>query len=285
MFEILIVTLAFVAVSLLIIIFLPRSIFVRSDEEEADDTGFIYQIKPVLTEMARLNAKIALRSYKESLQRKMIAAGEPFGIKITPDEFIALAQLAGLASAAVLSAVFGFNAALLFGGAALGFALPHMWLNDAVKARKLTIRRRLPDFLDLLTLAVEAGLDFNAALSKILKTSKKSALVEEFKVMEQELKLGTPRYQALKAMALRVDIPDFGAFVGALLQTDRLGASLGPTLRIQADQLRKRRMQLAEKAGGEASVKLLVPLMLFIFPAVFIMLLGPIVIQFLTKSF
>lgn len=284
MFETLIIILAFAAVSLLIILFLPKSIFVRN-EEEVDDTGFIYQIKPVLTEMAHLNAKISLTSYKAGLHRKMISAGDPFGIKITPDEFIALAQLAGMAGAILLSVIFGFAPTIIFGGAALGYALPHMWLTDAVKTRKLVIRRKLPDFLDLLTLSVEAGLDFNAALSKILKISKKSALVEEFKVMEQELKLGTARYHALKAIAGRVDIPDFSAFVGALLQTDRLGASLGPTLRIQADQLRKRRMQLAEKAGGEASVKLLIPLMLFIFPAVFIMLLGPIVIQFLTKQF
>ena len=101
--------------------------------------------------------------------------------------------------------------------------------------------------------------------------------------MTQEMKLGTTRYIALKAMAVRVDIPDFSAFVAALLQTDKLGASLGPTLRIQSDQMRKRRIQLAEKAGGEASVKLLVPLMLFIFPAVFIMLFGPIIIQFFAK--
>lgn len=282
MIEILIGLLAFASVSLLVFLFFPKIVLTRG-EEEADSTGFIYQIKPLLTAMAKFNAKISLNNYKNNLSKKMTAAGDPLGIKLMPDEFMALAQLTALTGILISSLLFGFSAASLVLGGAFGFGLPHLWLSDAVKRRKLTIRRKLPDFLDLLTLAVEAGLDFNAALNKLLKATRKNPLVDEFKLMAQELKLGATRYNALKTMADRVDIPDFGAFVASLLQTDKLGASLGPTLRIQADQMRKRRIQLAEKAGGEASVKLLVPLMLFIFPAVFIMLFGPIIIQFFAK--
>jgi tight adherence protein C len=285
MFETIVALLAFSSVSLLVAIFFPKAILARpEDDEEIDGTGFIYQITPLLAEMAKCNAKISWQSYKQNLSRKMTAAGDPFGIKLTPDEVIALAELAGVAGAIVLSIFFGVTPAAVILGFLFGFALPLFWLTDSMKKRQLTIRRQLPDFLDLLTLSVEAGLDFNAALNKLVKITRRSPLLEEFKLMTQEMKLGTTRYNALKAMAARVNIPDFSAFVASLQQTDKLGASLGPTLRIQSDQMRKRRMQLAEKAGGEASVKLLVPLMLFIFPAVFIMLFGPLIIQFFMSN-
>jgi tight adherence protein C len=233
----------------------------------------------LLSALAKLNARIDLKSYKAGLQKKMTAAGDPLGMKLTADEFIAFSQLAAIVGAVVF-VVFGkFSFPAIFLGGMAGYALSHLWLNDAMKKRKLSIRRQLPDFLDVLTLTVEAGLDFNAALARILKISKKAPLTDEFKLMMQELKLGTTRYMALKEMAERVDIPDFSAFISALLQTDQLGASLGPTLRIQADQMREKRMQMAEKAGGEASVKLLLPLMIFIFPAVFMILFGPIIIK------
>jgi tight adherence protein C len=98
--------------------------------------------------------------------------------------------------------------------------------------------------------------------------------------MLQELKLGTTRAEGLKNVAERADIPELGSFITSLLQAEKLGASLGPTLRIQSNHMRVTRMQRAEKAGGEASVKMLIPLMLFIFPAVFLMLFGPFIIQF-----
>lgn len=285
MFESIIALLAFISLSLLVAIFFPKAILARpEDGEENDTTGFIYQIKPLLGELAKINAKIPWRSYEQNLSKKMTAAGDPFGIKLPPDEVMALAELGGLAGVIVFSICFGVSPAAIILGFVFGFALPHLWLNDSMKKRQLTIRRQLPDFLDLLTLSVEAGLDFNAALNKLVKITPRSPLVEEFKLMMQEMKLGTTRYNALKAMAARVSIPDFSAFVASLQQTDRLGASLGPTLRIQSDQMRKRRMQLAEKAGAEASVKLLVPLMLFIFPAVFIMLFGPLIIQFFMQN-
>lgn len=285
MFETIIALLAFFAVGLLVAIFFPKAILAQpEDGEESDATGFIYQIKPVLAEMAKINAKIPWRSYKQNLSKKMTAAGEPFGIKLPPDEVMALAELGGLAGAIAFSIFFGISPASIILGFTFGCALPQLWLNDSMKKRQLAIRRQLPDFLDLLTLSVEAGLDFNAALNKLVKITKRSPLLEEFKLMAQEMKLGTTRYNALKAMAARVNIPDFSAFVASLQQTDKLGASLGPTLRIQSDQMRKRRMQLAEKAGAEASVKLLLPLMLFIFPAVFIMLFGPLIIQFFMSN-
>lgn len=281
---ILIGILTFISLTLLIILFFPKSILTREEnEEEAEAGGFIYQIKPLLSAVAKYNARLPLRQHKMKLDKMMAAAGDPMKIKVSADEFIAFSQLCALAGGLLFSLVFGFSVIVLLLGAAAGYGLPYLWLNDARKNRQLSIRRELPDFLDLLTLTVEAGLEFNTAVGKLLKTSRKSPLIDEFKLMMQELKVGEPRRRALKSMAERVDIPDFSGFVSSLLQTDKLGASLGPTLRIQADQMRIRRMQLAEKAGAEASVKLLIPLMVFIFPAVFIMIFGPIIIPLFFK--
>lgn len=275
-----IILLTFIAVTLLIMLFFPRVIFAEKGEHEIEGSEFIYQIKPILTSMAKTNAKIELKGYKEGLEKKMIAGGDPLGL--TPDEFISFCELSAVAGIIVICLPLGFSLSSVLFGVIFGFFLPNMWLNDTVKKRKHQITRQLPDFLDVLTLTVEAGLDFGAALRKVISVTKRSALVDEFKITMQEMKLGTTRYDALKNMATRVDIPDVGAFISSLLQADQLGTSLGPTLRIQADQMRVKRMQKAEKAGGEASVKLLVPLMLFIFPAVFIMLFGPIVIKVVT---
>ena len=154
MFEVIISLLVLVAVGLLVAIFFPKSILVRGKDEDSDRSGFIYQIKPLLTEMAKYNAKIQLIDYKHSLKRQMIAAGDPLGIKLQPDEFIALAELAALGASLVFGLVFGFSPSTIVIGAIFGFGMPHLWLNDSVKRRKTSIRRQLPDFLDLLTLSV-----------------------------------------------------------------------------------------------------------------------------------
>jgi tight adherence protein C len=273
----------FIAITFLILLFFPKAILLKETDEEMAGTGAIYQLKPLLSLMAKTNAKLGLQGYKKKIQKKMISAGDPLGL--TPDEFISLCELGTIAGIFLFGIVLGFSFTTIFLGALLGFFLPNIWLSDTVKKRKHIIIRKLPDFLDVLTLTVEAGLDFGAALQKVISISKKSPLVYEFNLMMQEMKLGTTRYDALKNLGSRIDIPELSAFISSLLQADQLGASLGPTLRIQADQMRVKRMQRAEKAGGEASVKMLIPLMLFIFPAVFLILFGPIIIKFFAGGF
>ncbi len=272
--------LAFISITLLVIILLPMSILPGATAQDEDDEpgGFMYQLKPLLSQMARLNARIDMPIYKSNLEKILTAAGDPFGIKLNGDEFIAFSQLCGFGGAFMVGLLFGFSPVSIVTGLLFGYYLPYLQANSARKERQHSIQRQIPDFLDLLTLSVEAGLDFNAGIMKLVNSARPTPLIEEFRLMIQEIKLGTTRYDALKAMATRVDIPDFTNFVSALLQTDRLGSNLGPTLRIQSDQMRTRRMQLAEEAGGKASVKLLLPLMVFILPAVFIMILGPIVV-------
>lgn len=283
MLEFAIILFGSIAITLFVQMLFPRGLLQHGEAAEEEPSGLLYQIKPLLTLLGKLNAWLPLADYKKRLQKKMVAAGEPFGVRLTADEFMALSELVGVSGGFLFYLLFGPSFSRFLLGASFGYMLPYAHVHMTEKNRKQLIRRQLPDFLDLLTLTVEAGLDFNAALAKILKRSKRTPLIDEFKIMMQEIKLGSTRREALKAVAERVDVPDFRGFVSALLQADQLGTSLAPTLRIQSDQMRKRRLQMAEKAGGEASVKLLIPLIFLIFPAVFIMLLGPLLLEFLAR--
>ena len=162
--------------------------------------------------------------------------------------------------------------------------VPDIWLRRAVARRHLSIQRSLPFVLDLLTLSVEAGLDFMSALRRCTERPAVDPLSEELLRVVRETQIGTPRRDALRALARRVAIPDVRSLVNALVQADELGVSVGAILRVQADQIRQRRFERAEKLANEAPVKLLGPLVLFIFPSVFLVLLGPILFRLAAKS-
>jgi tight adherence protein C len=162
----------------------------------------------------------------------------------------------------------------------LGLVLPFLLLNQKITARKLGIQRALPDVLDLLTVSVEAGLGFDGALAKLAEKMK-GVLVAEFNRLLQEIRLGVTRRDALAAMALRCDVPDLALFTTSLIQADQLGVSIGNVLRVQSSSMREKRKQRAEERGMKAPIKMMLPLVLFIFPTIFIVILGPAVIQVL----
>ena len=157
--------------------------------------------------------------------------------------------------------------------------IPDFWLYGVVKRRHLSIQKSLPFVLDLLTLSVEAGMDFISALQRNCKLRRLDPLNEELLRMTKEIQVGSSRKEALRNMADRVKQPDLKSVSYALIQADELGVSIGAILRIQSEQLRSRRFDRAEKLAAEAPVKMLGPLMLCIFPAVFIILLGPVIGQ------
>lgn len=159
------------------------------------------------------------------------------------------------------------------------YAYPLVWLRGAVRRRHLSILRALPFVLDLLTLSVEAGMDFMSALQRNCEKRRPDPLNEELIRMTREIQVGTPRRVALRNLAARVRQSDLQSVCHALVQADELGVSIGSILRIQSEQLRGRRFDRAEKLANEAPVKMLGPLMLCIFPAVFVVLLGPILMQ------
>lgn len=168
---------------------------------------------------------------------------------------------------------------------ALSLFYPGWWLRQARRQRHEEIERALPFVLDLLTLSVEAGIDFMTAVRRIVERREPDALGEELIRVFRQIQVGKTRREALRDMAQRVNHPDLYAVTNALVQADELGSSIGTALRLQADQMRVRRYQRAEKLANEAPVKLLFPLIAFIFPAVFIVLMGPILMELLRQGF
>jgi len=221
-------------------------------------------------------------AYEAKTRKAIIKGGEPLGYK--PEDIMALqviGSVVGLFMGLILVNGIGFNLAWSLLVATFGMYYPKFWLNDQVKKRHLLISRALPYNLDLLTLSVEAGLDFTAALAKVVEKGKTGPLKEEMGLVLKQLKMGKTREEALKAMIARVDLPPLTTFVTALIQADKMGTSLGKVLRIQSTQMRIDRTQRAEKLAGEAPVKMLFPLIACIFPTVFMVLFGPIVFAFM----
>lgn len=166
----------------------------------------------------------------------------------------------------------------------LGWVFPDIWLYRTIKARHLSIMKALPFVLDILTLSVEAGMDFISALARNCKTRKMDALNEELLRMTKEIQIGVMRKEALKNMAERVKERNLKIVSNSLIQADELGVSIGSILRIQSEQLHSRRFDRAEALATQAPVKMLGPLLLCIFPAVFIILLGPLLMQAMKGS-
>ena len=222
---------------------------------------------------------------------EMIMASGLEGL-LSGEEFVALKLLVPLVCGAAFAA-FAFTLASMLPGtpvsdmapmlSLMGFLLfyawPLMWLRKTLKRRHASIEKALPFVLDLLTLSVEAGMDFMGALNRNCARRRLDPLNEELIRMTHEIQVGTPRRTALKAMADRVREPSLKSVAYAMVQADELGVSIGSILRIQSEQLRSRRFERAEKLANEAPVKMLGPLLLCIFPAVFIVLLGPVLAQ------
>ncbi|MBE6406076.1 MAG: type II secretion system F family protein [Lentisphaerae bacterium] len=215
---------------------------------------------------------------REDAERKIGAAGM--------DEVLTVEQYLGLM---ILSPIIGIVLAIVLlatGSGILGILLgvlisfwPSLWLKSSVAKRHMEILKALPNLLDLLTLSVEAGKDFLSALRDILAKRKRDALTEEFSRALQEIQLGKKRQAALREMAERVNQPELSSVVGSIVQADEMGVSIGQLLKIQSDQLRMKRFALAEKLANETPVKILFPVVVFIFPAVLILLLAPILMQ------
>lgn len=160
----------------------------------------------------------------------------------------------------------------------IGYIFPDTWLNVRTKQRKIEIMDTLPDVLDLLTVSVEAGLGFDSALLTVSE-KRKGVLGQEFLKLIQEIKMGRPRREALRDMSKRIEVEDLNSLIASLIQADQLGISIGGVLRNQAEQIRQKRRQRTEEKAQKAPVKMMFPLVFFIFPSVFIVILGPAVLQ------
>ncbi|TBO33043.1 type II secretion system F family protein [Aquabacterium lacunae] len=226
-------------------------------------------------------------------QRKLMNAGLEYSL--SPAQFLAGRLVCALCTALFFSLVVSlldshrswassvyWQAALA--GAMGGFLYPVLWLNDRIAARKTELLKSLPFFLDIITLCVEAGLNLQGAMAQAVAKGPKGIMRAEFLRVLRDIRAGKQRAEALRNMAARLREPAITAFVQAVIQAESMGMSLGPVLRAQADHRRTERFLRAEKKAMEAPVKMLFPLIAFIFPCTFLILFFPIVVKFMNSG-
>ena len=233
---------------------------------------------PLAGNVSFLNRKDSFTSIKKSTLDLLQSAG--VDLLMTPEQYLGVRFL--MASFGLLMLVLmGMANQMLTGFLILVLMLlyPENWLRKTARRRHLSILKSLPNLLDLLTLSVEAGKDFLTALRDILARRPSDVLGDEFKRTLHEIQLGKQRQQALRDLSERVHQPELTSVINAIIQADELGVGIGQLLRIQGDQLRHKRFARAETLANEAPVKILFPVVLFIFPSVFIILVGPILNQ------
>ena len=226
--------------------------------------------------------KVMPSKTRENVARKLLSAG--LAGKVSPETVIAakavlctLALLAGFMVGSKAAPATGVLLGLSLGF--LGFLAPDVFVNGKVRDRQERVLAALPDALDLLAVSVEAGLGFDGAVAKLVDYMD-GPLIDEFALTLNEMRVGESRNEALKRMSARVDVPELGAFIRAIVQADQLGTSIAGILRIQAADARTRRQFAAEEKAMKAPIKMLVPTAVFIFPALFIVILGPILMNF-----
>lgn len=204
---------------------------------------------------------------------------------MTADEFVGLKILAAVSASGVAALMMWllevFTPSYLPIAFILGWAMPSLSLRDRRKKREAMILKQLPTFLDFLTMAVQAGMNLSGAMIQAIEKGPSGALKLELEKVMRDIRAGMHRVDALRAMAERLELKEITSFVTAVAQADKTGSSLGETLKIQADQRRVERFQRAEKMAMEAPVKLIFPLVAFIFPMTFIVLGFPIAMKFL----
>lgn len=250
------------------------------DLSEVRGSFFQRIVAPAGRRVLQTLGRLAPAQTVEEIDRQLTIAGRPG--KLAAVDFLGLR---------ILFLVVGLGLGLFYGsrmaagnprlaligplaGAAFGYMLPKSWLQGQIRRRKETLQRALPDAMDMLTICVEAGLAFESALQRV-HDQWSGPLSDEFGRVVAEIRLGVPRSQALRRLAQRCDLPDIASFVAVLIQADSMGTSIATVLHSQSDQMRVLRRQRAEEKANTAPLKMLVPMLIFIFPALFVVILGP----------
>ena len=216
----------------------------------------------------------------DGVKERLILAGEPMALNgYLTFQIISIVMFTGMPILLFMSSgpLSLMKIGVILGFIIVGFMLPQMWLKSRVNGRQTAIIKSLPDAFDLITTCVEAGLGLDAALSRVAEKVE-GPFADELTRTLRDIGLGKQRRLALKELGDRTGVPDLVTFVNAVIQAERMGSSVGTVLRVQADQLRVRRRQRAEEQAYKAPVKMIFPLILCIFPTLFIVILGPAVI-------
>jgi len=257
------------------------------EEIELSQRFFERMILPAFNRIGTFASKFTPQATLQSARQRLDMAGNP--MQMDPSFFLGLRFILAVVFGGLILAMYilggrniaqGFGFAVLF--TAIGFFFPDLWLSGRIKARQKTIFRAMPDALDLLTICVEAGLGFDSAMSRVHNKWENDLSLELGRVI-QEIRLGKLRRDALRGMAERLGVPEMTSFVAAVIQSEQLGVSMAKVLRIQSDQMRVRRRQMAEEEAHRAPIKMVFPIALLIFPSIMIILLGPAAMLLITS--
>jgi tight adherence protein C len=278
----------FASVFLLIYAMLQVRLQKLEDEDRAMKLGNVILLKickPFIQVLAYFLQKVREDPINRKYAKKLLISGNRF--HFLPVEFVALKWLSSLVGVAVglflVTAIqTSYMAVAIF--AFLAYFYPDLWLRETTAKRKRSIFKDLPFCMDLMTLSVEAGASFRGAIEKVVEKGSKGPLRDELEKMLQDLRLGLVRSDALQALAERTDLYVIRSFTSALIHADKLGTPIGRALRIQSDLRRTERFQKLEKMAQQAPVKMLMPLLFFILPSVFIIILGPIALKFVAEG-
>lgn len=271
--------------------FIQRGDDVKSLEEVELSQPFTERvIVPLLNRMGEFSARFTPQKAIQDTARNMELAGNPW--PIDPATFYAIRFILAVSLCLLTIIAIAGNAGwstsdrIMFigGGTIGGFWLPQIMLTSRITRRQKNIRKAMPDALDLLTICVEAGLSFDAAMAKVAEKWE-TELSMAFSRVIREVQLGKLRREAMKDMSDRLGIPEMTSFVAAIIQSEQLGVSMARVLRIQADQMRMKRRQHAEEEAHKAPVKMIIPMALLMFPSILIIILTPAMMQIMESGF
>jgi tight adherence protein C len=233
-------------------------------------------LDPFVSQFAKLVLRVSPRMTSEAVSKKLMAAGmrgtSPTTIIGAKGILLVGGLFFGLAVGSMSAPKYTLVLALLFAG--LGWMFPSLYLSSRMRRRQAAVAAELPDALDLLAVSVEAGLGFDGAVQKLTEHME-GPLIEEFELALGEIRIGEGRGDALKKMSERSGSQEMASFIRAIIQADQLGISLGRILKVQAGDTRLKRQLLAEEKAMKAPIKMLFPTVVFIFPAMFLVVLGP----------
>ncbi|MCB0411172.1 MAG: type II secretion system F family protein [Bdellovibrionales bacterium] len=254
------------------------------DEPHKSKSPIINFSRPLVHNFTLQHAgRIKSQSYRDKVQKKILTAG--LSRELNVDEFIGLQILWGIMFPLFLNLLnfglqLGYPYPLAFALGLFGVYFPHLYCGQEKRRRYVSVVTEMPFFIDLLALSTEAGLDIVNAIQRITEKANTSVLTEELGIVLKDIKLGRGRSDALKTLSQRLDIPEMTSFVAVINDADHTGASVAGVLKDQSVQMRLERFVRAEKAGAKASQTMLIPMMMFILPAVFIMVFAPVILQF-----
>lgn len=250
------------------------------DEPQKSKSPIINFSRPLIHNFTIQYApRVKSKGYRERIRKKIITAGLSSELNI--DEFIGMQILWGVFFPIVLVILnftleLGLSPYMCLGFGLFGSLFPHLYCSSEKKKRYQSVILDLPFFVDLLALSTKAGLDFTSSIRKICEKAQDSVLADELGIMLRDTQLGSSRAEALRAMSDRLDMSEITSLVAVIINAEKTGTAIDKVLRDQSDQMRLERFVRAEKAGAQASQALLIPIMLFIVPAVFIMVLAPV---------